>query len=58
MDENGIYTFKISDSDGDGIDQNKSDFDYSLRFDGDLVVKETNFHLARARAKNPRLLGT
>ena len=47
VDENGSYTFKISDSKGDGINNFPSrDFecDYSLRFDGDLVVKEIDFN--------------
>ena len=51
VDENGSYTIKISDSYGDGIGfddyyfygPDLFEFDYSVRFDGDLVVKETNF---------------
>ena len=53
MDEKGRYKFKISDIYGDGIvhggdsysqDFPAFEFDYSLRFDGDVVVQETDFN--------------
>ena len=46
VNENGRYKFKISDSNGDGIDDDEVhfEFDYSLIFDGDLVVEEKDFN--------------
>ena len=45
VDENGSYTFKISDLFGNGIAHGGSfDFNYSLRFNGEPVVIETAFN--------------